>query len=172
MRSRLCCPCAGVLRQPERITHRQSFHSYGMRIWHGSGLWYHWPTTKTPGDRKVVPISNAALPAPPAAFKSPDGEQDRRGDEGSCGSRSEAERYWWGLVHHRGLGPGVWGAGERGAPRGASHSSDPPVLLRASPVPREALPWGVKQGSEGGDTGDGMRSCGRSTRAHSELLAA
>ena len=87
MRSRLCCPCAGVLRQPERISHRQCCHSSGKRIGHGSGLWYRWPTPKTPGSRQVVPISNAALPAPLAAFKSPDGEQDRRGDEGSCGSR-------------------------------------------------------------------------------------
>ena len=86
---RLCCPCAGVWRQPERIRHRQCCHASGMRIWHGSGLWYHCPITKTPGDRQVVPLSNAALPAPPVAFKSPDGEEDGRGDESSCGSRSE-----------------------------------------------------------------------------------
>ena len=150
MRSRLCCPCAGVLRQPERISQRQCFHSSGKRIWHGSGLWYRWPTPKTPGARQVKPISNAALPAPPAAFKSPDGEQDRRGDEGSCGSRSEGERCRWDLVRHQGLGPGLWGAGGRGAPRGASHSSDPPALLRASPAPRDALPSDVKQGRRSG----------------------
>ena len=102
MRSRLCCPCAGVWRQPERISHRQCCHSSCMRIWHGSGLWYRWSITKTPGDRQVKPLSNAALPAPPAAFKSPDGEQDGRGDEGSCGSRSEVvsvSGHWPGLVH-------------------------------------------------------------------------
>ena len=60
-----------------------------MRIWHGSGLWYRWTITKTPGARQVKPISNAALPAPLAAFNSPDGEEDGRGDEGSCGSWSE-----------------------------------------------------------------------------------
>ena len=59
----------------------------------------------------AVPISNAALPAQPAAFKSPDGEQDRRGDEGSCGSRSEGERCQWDLVRQQGLGPGLWVAG-------------------------------------------------------------
>ena len=146
MRSRLCCPCAGVLRQPERISHGQCCHSSGMRIGHGSGLWYRWPTTETPGDRQVKPISNAALPAPLAAFKSPDGEQDRRGDEGSCGSRSEGERCRWDLVHHQGLGPGLWVAGQRGAARSTLRSRDPPALLRASPAPRDALPWGVKQG--------------------------
>ena len=128
MRSRLCCPCAGVLRQPERISHRQCCHASGKRIGHGSGLWYRWPTPKTPGSRQVKPISNAALPAPLAAFKSPDGVQDRRGDEGSCGSRSEGEWCRWDLVHHQGLGPGLWGAGQRRTARGASHSSDPPAL--------------------------------------------
>ena len=128
MRSRLCCPCAGVLRQPERISHGQCCHSSGMRIGHGSGLWYRWATPKTPGARQVMPISNAALPAPLAAFKSPDGEEDRRGDEGSCGSRSEGERCRWDIVHHQGLGPGLWGAGQRGAAVGATGSSDPPAL--------------------------------------------
>ena len=128
LRSRLCCPCAGVWRQPERISHRQCCHSSGKRIWHGSGLWYRWPTPKTPGSRQVVPISNAALQASLAAFKSPDGEQDRRGDEGSCGSRSGGEWCRWDLVHHQGLGPGLWGAGQRRTALGASHSSDPPAL--------------------------------------------
>ena len=95
----------------------QCYHSSGMRIWHGSGLLYRCPTTETAGDRQVKPISNAALPAPLAAFKSPDGEQDRRGDEGSCGSRSGGEWCRWDLVHHQGLGPGLWGAGWRGEAR-------------------------------------------------------
>ena len=67
-----------------------------MRIGHGSGLWYRRHTPKTPGARQVKPISNAALPAPLAAFKSPDGEQeagaDMRAHYHSCGSRSGGER--------------------------------------------------------------------------------
>jgi hypothetical protein len=109
-----------------------------MRIWHGSGLWYHCPITKTPGDRQVKPLSNAALPAPQAAFKSPDGEEDWRGDEGSCArgvvehhERRPGTRFWP-------LGTSQSGARRAGeAPAIAAHKAHP---WYSSAYLREALP--------------------------------
>ena len=61
LKSRLCCPCAGAWRQPERISQRQRFHSSRRRLWHGSELLYCWHIAQTPGGRQSEPHSIGTL---------------------------------------------------------------------------------------------------------------